>query len=205
MLGPCPNYTWRSILSSRDLVIGGSRWLVGDGSTLELWKSIWLPHPISFKPITPRPEGSTPSIVSELIDKDMRCWTEDVVRDVFMPCDDEVILNILRCTSWPKDKLIWHYTQSGQFSVRSAYHLKIHQKYRNLEGTSHDKTPLWKTIWSLDIPPRVRMFAWRLCHRALPTGDNIAKRISGIDTKCAICGHILEMDVHVLLWCLLAT
>ncbi|KAJ8422343.1 hypothetical protein Cgig2_006313 [Carnegiea gigantea] len=84
--------------------------------------------------------------------------------------------------------------------------MKIHQKFLNLEGTSHDKTPLWKTIWSLDIPPRVRMFfAWRLCHGALPTKDNIAKRISTIDTECAICGHILEMDVHVLLQCPLAT
>jgi len=67
-LGSHPSFTWRSILSARTLVVKGSRWLVGDGATLDIWHSRWLPRPITFAPYTPKPSGGSISKVSDLID-----------------------------------------------------------------------------------------------------------------------------------------
>ena len=73
-LGLYPSFTWRSILGARDLVVKGSRWLVGDGSTLNIWDSRWLPRPTSFAPYTPKPPEGSISKVSDLIDYERGAW-----------------------------------------------------------------------------------------------------------------------------------
>ena len=59
-------------------------------------------------------------------------------------------------------------------------------------------------VWRLDIPPRIKLFGWRLCKDILPTGFNIAKRISSFNMTCSICNHPEETDVHALLECPMA-
>ncbi|GAA0157201.1 hypothetical protein LIER_38414 [Lithospermum erythrorhizon] len=52
-LGQVPSFTWRSLLSARDLLIKGTRWIVGNGRTIQVWHHRLLPHTHSNKPITP--------------------------------------------------------------------------------------------------------------------------------------------------------
>uniref|UniRef100_A0A7N2R3V3 RNase H type-1 domain-containing protein n=1 Tax=Quercus lobata TaxID=97700 RepID=A0A7N2R3V3_QUELO len=35
---------------------------------------------------------------------------------------------------------------------------------------------VWKKFWKLKIPNKVKVFGWRACHNALPTGQNLMKR-----------------------------
>ncbi|KAL0453719.1 UNVERIFIED_CONTAM: putative mitochondrial protein [Sesamum latifolium] len=49
-------------------------------------------------------------------------------------------------------------------------------------------------------PPRVRVQAWRFCHEAIPTMDNLAKRHQGLDSSCALCG-VVETIKHILWEC----
>lgn len=39
---PNTSYTWRSIMSARELLKEGSRWILGDGRTVRFWKDSWL-------------------------------------------------------------------------------------------------------------------------------------------------------------------
>ncbi|KAJ8420194.1 hypothetical protein Cgig2_023774 [Carnegiea gigantea] len=55
-------------------------------------------------------------------------WHVEFIRNIFLPCDAEVILDLPLSDSWPGDKLIWHFTQTGEFFVRSAYHMLINQQ-----------------------------------------------------------------------------
>ena len=43
-LGTNPNYTWRSIWATRDLLRKHSRWRVGDGSQIFIKQDPWLAH-----------------------------------------------------------------------------------------------------------------------------------------------------------------
>lgn len=54
-LRPKPSFTWSSILGVRDIVVKGTRWLVGHGQSIEVWNGRWIPRPTSFKVITPKP------------------------------------------------------------------------------------------------------------------------------------------------------
>jgi len=145
-LGFKPSYTWHSILGVRDIVLKGSRWLVGDRLSIEAWNSRWLPRPSTFKVITPRPSHLRSARVCDLIDYENACWHESLVRDYVLPIDAEVMLAMPLCASWPRDKLIWHYYPDGFFSVRSAYHMIMRAKLLSVEGSSCPQQNVWKMI-----------------------------------------------------------
>ena len=50
-LGKKPSYIWRSILAAKNIIKEGSRWVVGDGKSIEIWEARWLPSSVSGKVI----------------------------------------------------------------------------------------------------------------------------------------------------------
>ncbi|KAL5158112.1 putative ribonuclease H protein [Glycine soja] len=59
----------------------------------------------------------------------------------------------------------------------------------------------WKLIWELEVPPRVKVFLWRLCSNCLPTKTNLRTR--GIDCSfiCPLCEHEIESTFHTVFSC----
>jgi hypothetical protein len=74
------------------------------------------------------------------------------------------------------DVLAWHPERSGIFSVRSAY--RLGQTLQDIpQATASSSNPdgersLWRKIWKANVPPKVRIFAWKLGRDALPTKKN---------------------------------
>ena len=133
----------------------------------------WLPRPLMFAPYSPKPSCGSISKVSDLIHFEHVRWKEGLIRELFLEGDADKILGIPLCGSWPRDKLIWHYTSNGCFMIKSAYHLRLSQ-LSSQGSSSNPQTEIWRTIWRLDILLRIRIFASRLCHGVLPTHENIA-------------------------------
>ena len=63
---------------------------------------------------------------------------------------------------------------------------------------------MWKKVWSLNIPPKVRTFMWRACLDVLPTKANLAQRKVRIDTRCSLCCQQNETTCHISWECPLA-
>ncbi|XP_075659108.1 putative mitochondrial protein AtMg00310 [Castanea sativa] len=53
-VGRKPFYAWRSIMAAKEVVIRGSRWIIGNGESVNIWKDRWIPTPKSFKVVNPR-------------------------------------------------------------------------------------------------------------------------------------------------------
>ena len=120
-LGTKPSFTWRSLWGARKIIQKGSRWLIGNGENVKVWNDRWMPRPYSFKPITAGHIVHPNMLVAELIDKENKVWKEQLVRSIFLPCDADIICSLSLCHSWPHDKLLWHFSSNGEFSVKSAY------------------------------------------------------------------------------------
>ena len=59
--------------------------------------------------------------------------------------------------------------------------------------------PLWKKIWKLSLPCKIRNFLWRACKNAIPTMTNLLRRCVVDDPSCSLCAQHNE-DVLQSLW-----
>jgi hypothetical protein len=81
----CPRsslYTWRSIIHGRKLVQQGTRWCVGDGSTIRILQDNWIHgiRPEMLRTLSPLTDGQT---VDSLLNEETQSWNVSLVRYVF--------------------------------------------------------------------------------------------------------------------------
>ncbi|XP_062007342.1 uncharacterized protein LOC133724594 [Rosa rugosa] len=101
----------------------------------------------------------------------------------------EKILSIPIGLSNSPDKPIWSHSSTGKFSVKSAYYGVINPTMRN--------NSIWKSIWHLNIPPKLKIFTWLFVHKRLPTNVNRARRHLTIDSSCHCCPGEPETMLHL--------
>ena len=99
---------------------------------------------------------------------------------------------------------MWMGNKRGVFTVKSAYYvaLPLVQKSEVGECSYSDyRTRLWKTMWQLKLPAKIRIFSWNACMDGLPTRLNLARRGLNNETTCPQCKTALESTSHALIHC----
>ena len=102
-----------------------------------------------------------------------------------------------------RDILVWKEFRSQCFSVKTAYQvaLRIRQQQRVEHSGMMVDRGIWRKLWRLNVPPKMRMFVWRACLNILPTRDNLHRRKININPRCEICYKHLEFTAHLLWEC----
>ena len=161
----------------------------------------WLTH----KPVFIG-EDQTTMLVSELIDEDMGQWNRQKVHDLFAPSTRSEILAIPLNATQRRDELVWKENRARRFSVKTAYQvaLRLIQQDRAEHLDAHMDGKVWKTIWALKVPPKVRNFIWRACSNIFPNKDNLQHRRVKVDSRCDVCCQQPEKNSHLLWECPMA-
>ena len=119
-------------------------------------------------------------MVSSLIDPALKWWRADVIRVTFLPFEAYTILRILLSQSLPEDKLIWMGNSRGEFTVKSTYHIAHSLVEGSDEASSSTGDPLktlWRRLWHLNLPAKIKIFAWRAYVNGLPSKEkNVCQR-----------------------------
>lgn len=198
---------WRSILATRKVIERGSRWCIGNGESVQIWKDRWIPNPDSCRVISQVGAHSGLERVSSLLDTERRGWNVARVRNTFLPHEDEMVLSIPISAGLPADSIVWAGITNGKFTVKSAY--KVAQKamkenpLRGEEGGSSDNSrmkAIWKIVWCLSCPNKIKHLLWRACKNILPTKLRLKSRGVGEDDRCDMCG-LGESSGHALWSC----
>ncbi|RLN33118.1 hypothetical protein C2845_PM03G03460 [Panicum miliaceum] len=105
-----------------------------------------------------------------------------------------------------EDTIAWHYEKSGCFTIRSAYRLRIDMKELSNGQTGSSNRPdsfrpILKKLWSLPVPQKVKVFAWRLIHKGLATKKNKMERHLELSGTCDVCGQEVEDEFHAVVRC----
>ncbi|CAA0808310.1 Polynucleotidyl transferase- ribonuclease H-like superfamily protein [Striga hermonthica] len=176
-------------------VVKQVRWSLGNGEKCRFWLDPWLGsigpliHLVSHQPSV----SNIQAPVAEFID-DIGNWKWDSFHG-YLP--STVVMRIARTfpprpTAGP-DRIMWAPSQNGQFSTSTAYQA-LNPSDRPPEA------PLWKSIWRVQAPQRVRTFLWLAAkERLLTNEDRVRRHISGSDL-CEECGE-KETVLHVLRDC----
>lgn len=153
------SYIWKKILAQRDLMRKDIRWKIGNGQSINFWLDNWLGQTNLC---------SLLNINSKTVDMDLKlgqfitsdhCWNLTNLNQ-FLP--RHVILKVQGIplpTTDLSDTPIWGPTPSGLFTIKSTTWL------------AHDLPPKspwpFRWIWKLDIPPKLQIFVWQICHNNL--------------------------------------
>ena len=176
MIATCPSgasFTFRSILHGRDLLQDGLVWRIGDGTSVNVHHDNWIPRQGSLKPLGQvYMHGVTK--VADLLNVQGDTWDDAKIDGMFSPDDAQDIKQIVVGGPGVRDYLAWNFTKNGQFTVKSAYHLKMSSKGARIgrPGTSSSlrKHKMWLALWSTDVPNKAKIHTWRLLRNGLAIG-----------------------------------
>jgi hypothetical protein len=202
-LGSKPSFAWRSIYGARDLIEEGMMWRIGNGEAVQIWGDRWIPKPSTFTAYSAPNDIEPNAKVKELINSSTGWWDQSLLTAIFSKEEVEAINTIPLSSTDQPDVEIWRCTETGVFSVKSAYHLAKEIEGRQLpEGsTSRGKSDIWRILWALPIPNTEKKFMWRACQNLLPTKDNLLRRKVVQEPYCPICGLEPETVYHILWDC----
>lgn len=130
-----------------------------------------------------------------------RQWNHEFIRHIFLPINQEIILNIPLSYYVSEDLWIWHYDLKGLYSVRSGYKLFMHMRNSQCSSGGHGDGVWWKKLWNLQIPSKIKNFMWRAVSGFLSTFTNLARRGINYAARCQLCGVEEETILHALWTC----
>jgi hypothetical protein len=144
-------------------------WRVVNGSKIKIWRDNWVPR--GNLKIIGKAKKSRLKWVSDLMDPATNSWNEDLVRSIFFESDAEHVLKIKIPRSMGEDYIAWNFEKSGHFSVKSAYKLAVEIQSKQYGAGMSSKPPrerdMWNLIWKTNVPPKVRVFGWKLATNTL--------------------------------------
>ena len=107
-------------------------------------------------------------------------------------------MSIPLCITPVEDKMVWPFTASGEYSVKSGYNfLAMENMETQAPRLSVQGNEIWKLVWGLWIPNKVKNFIWRLCRDAIPVKKNLKKRQILQDESCDHCHQVPETTCYM--------
>lgn len=150
--------------------------------------------------IRPTVEENPTTLSSLLIDSIHRVWREDIIESYFFKFEAATIKTIPFYRTIQEDVLIWPFKSDAEYLVKVGYKCLQDVQLSQQPGPSAIDTlkPLWKKIWSPNVPSKVKHLVWHACKNSLPTKANLVKRHVLTEGLCEICKLLQEDIVHVL-------
>ncbi|KAK6141384.1 hypothetical protein DH2020_024875 [Rehmannia glutinosa] len=110
---PTDSWLWKGWISSLPTLLLGARFQVGDGKSIRIWESPWIPKVPSFKPVRIGNVGADLVWIRELLNEEGNAWNHSLVSAVFSHDDAKCILAIPICSTGSKDRIFWHFDKKG--------------------------------------------------------------------------------------------
>jgi hypothetical protein len=185
----------------------GVRWGIGDGQNTQLLTDWWIPgvNPEFLKPLVTVPEDTS---VNFLIDEALGTWDVDRVNTIFSEDIAALVLQVPISKFGEPDFASWPYTKNGQYSVQSAYNMARTEEFHKFRSSSktgrssnsEEDAILWKKLWAITAPGKMKFTLWRFAHDCLPSGKQLVHRhIPAVDA-CVFCGRP-EPAAHTFRFC----
>ncbi|CAL1397370.1 unnamed protein product [Linum trigynum] len=199
-MGYRPSFVWRSIMSAQELINKGVRWRIGNGVNVRIWGDRWIPTlPGQFVPTAPM-GLPVEANVCELVDPDTNQWDIPLLESCFTRDTVEAISQIPLRGNEEVDTIMWHNNKEGNYSVREGYK-EWSCAFKEQHGVvGFGEESVWKKLWSLQVPPKVRQFMWRFGREILPTGVIVSERNPRWGDRCPFCDQV-ETQVHLFSEC----
>ncbi|GAV67428.1 hypothetical protein CFOL_v3_10934 [Cephalotus follicularis] len=159
---------------------------IGNGVNVEIWKDNWLPGVM----VPPVPSSSNTldqtARVSQLIEWDGGGWNQALIRQSFDEQTANIILSVPFSHRLCADKLVWSNHSTRNYTAKTGYHLAVEVVNGNggEAGLPNEvSVGIWKWLWGLQLPHKIKLFGWKCCRSILPTNLALAGKIPNTKTQ----------------------
>ena len=129
-------------------------------------------------------------------------WNVAMIDGIFAPQEAEEIKNIPLARKNTKDSLFWALENDGRYSCKTGYRfLKEDEVGHQMVVQQDHEKGLWKKIWALECPNKVRNLIWRACHNSLHSKCNLLRRRLISEQCCDHCKAENEDVLHAVWSC----
>ncbi|KAK9995675.1 hypothetical protein SO802_020361 [Lithocarpus litseifolius] len=102
------------------------------------------------------------------------------------------------------DSVVWLHTKNGKYSVKFGYHV-ARKVMRNDDGVGSlvgvGGQQIWKKIWQLHVPNKIKIYEWRACQDILPSRVNLVQRKIVTEKGYQCCIGVPEYALHAIWEC----
>ncbi|CAL1397034.1 unnamed protein product [Linum trigynum] len=189
------SFTWRSFTKAADLLRKGCAWNIKNGKRTKFWLDPWvLQVPLKEVALGHIPESDTAEPIERFVEED-GTWQTELFEDLIPSDVFQKILSIgVDKMATEDDTIFWSASSDGRFSAKTAYSLQN-------QGTPDPDEDVWKIIWSLPVPERIRSFLWLAFLGRLASNSHLFSRKVTNNQSCGSCGHPVESILHILRDC----
>jgi hypothetical protein len=78
---------------------------------------------------------------------------------------------------------------------------KFGQRHNQVQASTASGNQLWKKLWGLKVPGKIKIFGWRALKGLIPCRAILANRHVGNSGNCPVCMHGAEDIKHLLFTC----
>ncbi|KAL6146659.1 hypothetical protein ACLB2K_057337 [Fragaria x ananassa] len=192
---PCSYYKRSSIWPRiRPLFLDifySSKWLVGNGKSIDFWHANWL-------------HGSVVENlgIEQQLAKLLNAKVSDFIKDGTWYCPSNLNTNL--ATLWSEilsirlpysdveDKLVWLDSSDGLLSLSMAYEVK---------RSKQTIVPWDRWVWRQCFRPRNSITLWKFLHGKLLTDDLLLQRGFHFASRCSLCHASAETAHHLFFEC----
>ena len=102
-----------------------------------------------------------------------------------------------------EDTLYWPYSSTRDYSCKFGYRfLKAESDMQaNTQDPPIRDKQVWKEMWQMKAPPKVKNFIWWACCNALPTKQALMRRKIIANPICERCKTVVKDTEHALWSC----
>ncbi|KAL2934672.1 hypothetical protein RDABS01_017791 [Bienertia sinuspersici] len=138
---------------------------------------------------------SPKTLVTDLMDQGAGHWKPSTIWCQFTSQSARQILSTHIPTQSATGGFSWNLTATGTLSSKSVYYLLTTSNPDQVD--SRPSSSIWKFLWRSAIPPKWKVFIWRILWNALPVKSNLNKRGIGVNNMCLLCGDSVETNEHL--------
>ncbi|XVE52019.1 hypothetical protein DITRI_Ditri02bG0086800 [Diplodiscus trichospermus] len=122
------------------------------------WTCNWVSTTPGFKLSRPSTANDENALVSSLINSTSNTWDLSKLCELFDRDTVNQICSIPLRRSFGPDVQVWHFTKSGIYTVKSAYHVLVSESINGSLNQSQEGNLFWNKMWSSDSPAKVKAF-----------------------------------------------
>ena len=109
----------------------------------------------------------------------MKEWRTEAIKDCIFDEQEQAIRAISLSKIGGKDRIVWPYTENGVYMVKIGYHVIKNEEgwgMSDKSSSSHNENnEVWKSIWKMPVPNKVKNFMWKACKNILATNETCGR------------------------------